>query len=54
MGVVNGFVDSAAFGAIKSGTGGEVEVGVEWGATLRRETQEFLNLALVKLLQGEL
>ncbi|KAG9030909.1 long-chain fatty acid-CoA ligase [Tulasnella sp. JGI-2019a] len=50
--MTKGFVDGALLGAIKAGTGGRLRLAMSGGAALSRETQEFLDLALVTMLQG--
>lgn len=46
-------VDSTVMAQIKAATGGRLRLAMSGGAALSRETQEFLNLALVTMLQGE-
>ncbi|KDQ56037.1 hypothetical protein JAAARDRAFT_36828 [Jaapia argillacea MUCL 33604] len=45
-------VDTAVLGQVKAATGGRLRFALSGGAALSRETQEFLNLALVTMLQG--
>ncbi len=45
-------VDSVVFSKIREGTGGRLRVALSGGAALSRETQEFLTVALVTLIQG--
>ena len=45
-------VDGVVFNQIKAATGGRLRLALSGGAALSRETQEFLSLALVMLLQG--
>ncbi|OJT11328.1 Long-chain-fatty-acid--CoA ligase 1 [Trametes pubescens] len=45
-------VDSAIFSQIKSATGGRLRLTLSGGAALSAETQEFLSIALVTVLQG--
>ncbi|SPO46817.1 related to long-chain-fatty-acid-CoA ligase [Moesziomyces antarcticus] len=45
-------VDSVVFKAVKEQTGGRLRIALSGGAALSKETQEFLNNALVLLLQG--
>ncbi|KAI0076872.1 acetyl-CoA synthetase-like protein [Panus rudis PR-1116 ss-1] len=45
-------VDAAVMSQIKAATGGRLRLALSGGAALSRETQEFLSLALVKMLQG--
>ncbi|KAI0341152.1 acetyl-CoA synthetase-like protein [Trametopsis cervina] len=45
-------VDSAVLSQVKVATGGRLRIAMCGGAALGQETQEFLNLALVTLLQG--
>jgi len=44
--------DSAVFSQVKAATGGKLRLALSGGAALSRETQEFLSLALVKVLPG--
>ncbi|PWN52643.1 acetyl-CoA synthetase-like protein [Violaceomyces palustris] len=50
--VLSGVVDSVVFKAVKDQTGGRLRLALSGGASLSRETQEFLDTALVTLLQG--
>lgn len=45
-------VDAAVMRQIKQATGGRLRLALSGGAALSRETQEFLTLALVTMLQG--
>lgn len=45
-------VDATVLSAIKAATGGRLRLALSGGAALSRETQEFLHLALVTMLQG--
>lgn len=45
-------MDSVVFSAIRQQTGGRLRLALSGGAALSRETQEFLTLALVTILQG--
>ncbi|KAI0772378.1 long-chain-fatty-acid-CoA-ligase [Trametes elegans] len=45
-------VDSAVFSQIKQATGGRLRLALSGGAALSAETQEFLSIALVTVLQG--
>ena len=45
-------VDATVLSAIKNATGGRLRLAMSGGAALSRETQEFLHLALVTMLQG--
>ncbi|KAH8092171.1 acetyl-CoA synthetase-like protein [Cristinia sonorae] len=45
-------VDSVVLSQIKQATGGRLRLALSGGAALSRETQEFLSLALVTILQG--
>ncbi|ETW80068.1 expressed putative fatty acid biosynthesis enzyme [Heterobasidion irregulare TC 32-1] len=49
---LNSIVDQVVFSQIKAATGGKLRLALSGGAALSRETQEFLSLALVMLLQG--
>ena len=46
-------VDAAVLSAVKQQTGGRLRLALSGGAALSKETQEFLSLALVTMLQGE-
>ncbi|KAI0041666.1 acetyl-CoA synthetase-like protein [Auriscalpium vulgare] len=50
--VLKGIVDTAVFTKIKAATGGRLRLTLSGGAALSKETQEFLTLALVTVLQG--
>lgn len=45
-------VDSAVFSQVKAATGGKLRLALSGGAALSAETQEFLSVALVTVLQG--
>jgi long-chain acyl-CoA synthetase len=45
-------VDSAVLSQVRAATGGRLRLALSGGASLSRDTQEFLSLALVTLLQG--
>ncbi|KZT19867.1 acetyl-CoA synthetase-like protein [Neolentinus lepideus HHB14362 ss-1] len=45
-------VDNVVLAQVKAATGGRLRLALSGGAALSKETQEFLNLALVTLLQG--
>ena len=45
-------VDAVVFSKIREGTGGRLRVALSGGAALSRETQEFLSIALVTIVQG--
>lgn len=47
-------VDSVVLGQVRAKTGGRLRLALSGGAALSRETQEFLSLALVTMLQGKL
>jgi len=49
---VTSLVDSVVLSAIKAGTGGRLRLALSGGAALSKETQEFLSLSLVTVLQG--
>ena len=51
--VAKDVVDSLVFSKIRQATGGRLRLAMSGGAALSRETQEFLTLALVTVLQGE-
>lgn len=50
--VLKSVVDSIVFAKIRQATGGRLRLAMSGGAALSRETQEFLTLALVTLIQG--
>jgi long-chain acyl-CoA synthetase len=50
--VIKNIVDTLVFSKIKQATGGRLRVAMSGGAALSRETQEFLTLALVTVVQG--
>ncbi|PVF91369.1 acetyl-CoA synthetase-like protein [Serendipita vermifera] len=50
--VLTNIVDSVIFAAVKDQTGGRLRYVLSGGAAISIETQEFLSLALVKVLQG--
>ena len=45
-------VDTAVFNQVKQATGGRLRLALSGGAALSAETQEFLSVALVTVLQG--
>lgn len=45
-------IDNTILKSVKAATGGRLRLALSGGAALSRETQEFLDLALVTLLQG--
>ena len=49
---VKNVVDLLVFSKVKQATGGRLRLAMSGGAALSRETQEFLSLALVTVLQG--
>lgn len=50
--LLTGVVDNVIFSAVKEQTGGRLRYVLSGGAALSIETQEFLSIALVKVLQG--
>jgi long-chain acyl-CoA synthetase len=50
--VLTGVVDNVIFSAVKDQTGGRLRFVLSGGAALSVETQEFLSMALVQVLQG--
>jgi len=50
--LLKGVVDNAVFGAVREQTGGKLRLALSGGAALSKETQEFLSLALVSVIQG--
>ncbi|KAM0749891.1 acetyl-CoA synthetase-like protein [Meredithblackwellia eburnea MCA 4105] len=51
-GIIAGILDAIVFKAVKEATGGRLKFGVNGGAPLSRDTQEFLSTALVMVIQG--
>ncbi|EKM52287.1 uncharacterized protein PHACADRAFT_260590 [Phanerochaete carnosa HHB-10118-sp] len=49
---VSTIIDSTVLSAVKAATGGRLRLALSGGAALSRETQEFLHLSLVTMLQG--
>lgn len=49
---VGGLLDALVFKAVKEATGGRLMYGVNGGAALSRDTQEYLSTALVIIIQG--
>lgn len=50
--ILSGAMDAIVFKAVKEQTGGRLRLALSGGAPISRETQEFLDVALVTLLQG--
>jgi long-chain acyl-CoA synthetase len=50
--VLTGMVESVILSQIKSATGGRLRLALSGGAALSKDTQEFLSVALVTVLQG--
>ena len=50
--LLKNIVDAVVFSKIREGTGGRLRVAMSGGAALSRETQEFLSVALVTVIQG--
>lgn len=50
--LIGSITDAVVFKAVKEGTGGRLRWALSGGAPISRETQEFLSLALVTVLQG--
>jgi long-chain acyl-CoA synthetase len=46
--------DAVVLNKVKAATGGRLRLALSGGASLSKETQEFLNVALVQLVQGQL
>lgn len=46
-----GIADAVVFKAVKEGTGGRLKVALSGGAQISKETQEFLSVALVTIVQ---
>lgn len=51
--ILAGVADSVVLGAVRAATGGQLRFIVNGGAAVSRETQEFLSLALVPMIQGK-
>ncbi|KAH7913625.1 hypothetical protein BJ138DRAFT_583490 [Hygrophoropsis aurantiaca] len=49
---LNQVVDAAVLNSVKAATGGRLRLALSGGAALSKETQEFLSIALVTMLQG--
>ncbi|KAJ7697743.1 long-chain-fatty-acid-CoA-ligase [Mycena olivaceomarginata] len=50
--VLGKLADSVVLSAVRAATGGRLRIAMSGGAAISRETQEFLSVALVMLLQG--
>jgi long-chain acyl-CoA synthetase len=50
--VLSQLADTAVLSSVKAATGGRLRLALSGGAALSRETQEFLTVALVTMLQG--
>ena len=50
--VLKGVVDSVVFSQVRAQTGGRLRLALSGGSALSAETQEFLSLALVSVIQG--
>lgn len=50
--IIASVMDAVVFNAVKQGTGGQLKWALSGGAQISRETQEFLSVALVTILQG--
>ena len=50
--VLTQVVDSVVLAKVRAATGGRLRIGLSGGAALSRETQQFLTLALVSMVQG--
>lgn len=51
-GIVASITDAVVFKAVKQATGGRLKFALSGGAPISKETQEFLSIALVMVLQG--
>lgn len=51
-GFISNVMDAVVFNAVKQATGGRLKVALSGGAPISKETQEFLSIALVMVLQG--
>lgn len=50
--ILGGIADKVVFEAVKQGTGGKLKYALSGGAPISKETQEFLSIALVLIIQG--
>lgn len=50
--ILSQLADAAVFSGVRAATGGRLRIALSGGAAISRETQEFLNIALVTILQG--
>ncbi|UZJ56875.1 hypothetical protein CBS101457_006195 [Exobasidium rhododendri] len=50
--IVSSVADAVVFSKVKAGTGGRLRLALSGGAAISKETQEFLEIALVQILQG--
>lgn len=50
--ILSSVFDALVFKKVQAATGGRLRIALSGGAAISRETQEFLDLAVVKLLQG--
>ncbi|BGP14781.1 hypothetical protein JCM10213_001852 [Rhodosporidiobolus nylandii] len=50
--ILGSAADSIVFNAVKQGTGGKLKYALSGGAPIAKETQEFLTIALVMIIQG--
>ncbi|GAA5949926.1 hypothetical protein JCM21900_005526 [Sporobolomyces salmonicolor] len=51
-GILAGITDAVVFNAVKQATGGKLKYALNGGAPISKETQEFLSVALVLIIQG--
>ncbi|KAI5476060.1 long-chain acyl-CoA synthetase [Pseudohyphozyma bogoriensis] len=51
-GILPSIADAVVFNAVKQGTGGRLKFALSGGAQISKETQEFLSIALVTIIQG--
>lgn len=52
--ILKQLADAIVFSKIRAGTGGRLRLALSGGAALSQETQEFMSLAVVQVLQGTL
>ena len=50
--ILKGIVDSVVFSQVREQVGGRLRLALSGGSAISRETQEFLSLALVQVIQG--
>lgn len=50
--ILGNVADTVVFNAVKQGTGGKLKYALSGGAPISKDTQEFLTIALVMIIQG--